>query len=122
MVDHMLFSPPFFHKNNMCLVFTTGGFLRNLHERYRSSYVGSFTRKIRDFDSPSEASLLKEIYRSDPERVIQIFESQPSLHSNASALSEYIKALVSVDRLEESPLLKTLQRGIFGHHSYVQNP
>ncbi|KAK3134680.1 hypothetical protein QOZ80_5BG0409360 [Eleusine coracana subsp. coracana] len=27
------------------------------------------------------------------------------------ALSEYIKALVTVDRLEESPLLKTLQRG-----------
>ncbi|GJN22107.1 hypothetical protein PR202_gb09643 [Eleusine coracana subsp. coracana] len=88
-----------------------GTVLRNLHERYRSSYVGSFARRIRDFDSPSEASLLKDIYRSDPERVIQIFESQPSLHSNASALSEYIKALVSVDRLEESPLLKTLQRG-----------
>ncbi|GJN15394.1 hypothetical protein PR202_gb02305 [Eleusine coracana subsp. coracana] len=88
-----------------------GTVLRNLHERYRSSYVGSFARRIRDFDSPSEASLLKDIYRSDPERVIQIFESQPSLHSNASALSEYIKALVTVDRLEESPLLKTLQRG-----------
>ncbi|TVT99029.1 hypothetical protein EJB05_55659 [Eragrostis curvula] len=88
-----------------------GSVLRNLQERYRSSYVGSFARRIRDFDSPSEASLLKEIYRSEPERVIQIFESQPSLHSNTSALSEYIKALVSVDRLDESPLLKTLQRG-----------
>jgi hypothetical protein len=88
-----------------------GGTLRNLHERYQSSYVGSFARRMRQMDSPSEASLLKEIYRSDPERVIQIFESQPSLHSNPSALAEYVKALVRVDRLEDSTLLKTLQRG-----------
>ncbi|XP_062232328.1 ATP-dependent zinc metalloprotease FTSH 5, mitochondrial-like [Phragmites australis] len=89
-----------------------GNVLRNLHKRYRSSYVGSFAaRRIRDLDTPSESSLLKDIYSSNPERVIQIFESQPSLHSNNSALSEYIKALVSVDRLEDSPLLKTLQRG-----------
>ncbi|WVZ99820.1 hypothetical protein U9M48_045065 [Paspalum notatum var. saurae] len=88
-----------------------GGVLRNLQERYRSSYVGRFPRWIRNLDSPSETSLLKEIYKSDPERVIQIFERHPSLHSNSSALSEYIKALVSLDRLEDSPLLKTLQRG-----------
>ncbi|KAF8783593.1 hypothetical protein HU200_000533 [Digitaria exilis] len=88
-----------------------GSVLRNLHERYRSSYASSFPRWIRDLDSPSEASLLKEIYRSDPERVIQIFERHPSLHSNSSALSEYIKALVTLDRLEDSPLLRTMQRG-----------
>jgi ATP-dependent metalloprotease len=88
--------------------------LRNLQERYRSSYTGSFPRWIREMDSPSEASLLKQIYKSsDPERVVQIFERHPSLHSNSAALSEYIKALVSLDRLEDSPLLKTLQRGIF---------
>ncbi|KAI4972113.1 hypothetical protein ZWY2020_003038 [Hordeum vulgare] len=61
---------------------------------------------------PSDASLLKEIYRSNPERVVQIFESQPSLHNNSSALSQYVKALVALDRLDESPLLKTLQRGL----------
>ncbi|KAL6618656.1 hypothetical protein ACP70R_033795 [Stipagrostis hirtigluma subsp. patula] len=88
-----------------------GSVLRNLQERYRSSYVGSFTRRIQELSSPSQSSLVKEIYRSDPERVIQIFESHPSLHSNTAALSEYVKALVTVDRLEESPLLKTLQRG-----------
>ncbi|XP_021303895.1 ATP-dependent zinc metalloprotease FTSH 5, mitochondrial [Sorghum bicolor] len=88
-----------------------GGMLRNLQERYRSSYTGSFPRWIRELDSPSEASLLKQIYKSDPERVVQIFERHPSLHSNSAALSEYIKALVSLDRLEDSPLLKTLQRG-----------
>jgi hypothetical protein len=84
---------------------------RNLHDRYHSSYFGGLSRSMRDLGSQSEASLLKEIYRSDPERVIQIFESQPSLHSNSSALSEYVKALVKVDRLDDSTLLKTLQRG-----------
>uniref|UniRef100_A0A453EY51 Uncharacterized protein n=1 Tax=Aegilops tauschii subsp. strangulata TaxID=200361 RepID=A0A453EY51_AEGTS len=68
---------------------------------------------MRDLGSQSEASMIKEIYRSDPERVIKIFESQPLLHSNPSALSEYVKALVKVDRLDDSTLLKTLQRGTF---------
>jgi len=95
------------------LVLHAGGMLRNLQERYRSSYTGTFPRWIRELDSPSEASLLKHIYKSDPERVVQIFERHPSLHSNSAALSEYIKALVSLDRLEDSPLLKTLQKGIF---------
>ncbi|XP_015688310.1 ATP-dependent zinc metalloprotease FTSH 4, mitochondrial isoform X2 [Oryza brachyantha] len=88
-----------------------GGTLKNLHERYQSSFVGSLARRVQNLDAPSEASLLKEIYRSDPERVIQIFESQPWLHSNHLALSEYVKALVKVDRLDDSTLLKTLRRG-----------
>lgn len=90
-----------------------GGALRNLHERYHSSYFGGLSRSMRDLGSQSEASMLKEIYRSDPERVIKIFESQPLLHSNPSALSEYVKALVKVDRLDDSTLLKTLQRGTY---------
>lgn len=94
------------------LVLHAGGMLGNLQERHRSSYTGSLPRWIRELDSPSEASLLKQIFKSDPERVVQIFERHPSLHSNSAALSEYIKALVSLDRLEDSPLLKTLQRGI----------
>jgi len=43
--------------------------------------------------------------------VIRAFESQPSLHTNSAALSEYVKALVKVDRLDESELLQTLRRG-----------
>jgi ATP-dependent metalloprotease len=89
----------------------SGNKYRNLQERYQSSYAGSFARRARDMDGPNESSLLKEIYRSDPEKVIRIFESQPSLHSSPSALSEYVKALVKVDRLDESSLLRTLQRG-----------
>jgi ATP-dependent metalloprotease len=69
-------------------------------------------RRVRDVDEASEVAHLKELYhRNDPEAVIRLFESQPSLHSNSSALSEYVKALVKVDRLDESELLKTLQRG-----------
>ncbi|XP_060169436.1 ATP-dependent zinc metalloprotease FTSH 5, mitochondrial-like isoform X3 [Lycium barbarum] len=43
-----------------------------------------------------------------------MFESQPSLHSNPAAVSEYVKALVKADRIDESELLRTLQRGIAG--------
>ncbi|XP_008777537.2 ATP-dependent zinc metalloprotease FTSH 5, mitochondrial-like [Phoenix dactylifera] len=89
-----------------------GNRLRNFHQRFQSSYVGSFARRARDADGTNDVALLKELYRSDPERVIRLFESQPSLHSNPSALAEYVKALVEVDRLDESSLLKTLQRGI----------
>jgi ATP-dependent metalloprotease len=39
------------------------------------------------------------------ERVVQILESKPLLH-NSLALSQYVKALVSLDGLDESPLLK----------------
>ena len=88
-----------------------GNRLGNFHERFQSSYVGSFARRVRDTDGPNDVMLLKELYRSDPERVIRLFESQPSLHSNPSALAEYVKALVKVDRLDQSTLFKTLQRG-----------
>ncbi|KAK2970459.1 hypothetical protein RJ640_003668 [Escallonia rubra] len=83
--------------------------------RFQSSYVGSFARRMRDTESSSDAAYLKELYhRNDPEAVIRLFESQPSLHSNPSALTEYVKALVKVNRLDGSELLKTLQRGMAG--------
>ncbi|MED6213783.1 ATP-dependent zinc metalloprotease FTSH 4, mitochondrial [Stylosanthes scabra] len=80
--------------------------------RFQSSYVGNLARRVREADEASEVAHLKELYRrNDPEAVIRAFESQPSLQTNPSALSEYIKALVKVDRLDESELLKTLRRG-----------
>ncbi|KAJ4953957.1 hypothetical protein NE237_030789 [Protea cynaroides] len=89
--------------------------LLGVQQRCLSSYVGSLARRARDADAANDATLLKEIYRrTDPEGVIRLFESQPSLHSNPSALAEYVKALVKVDKLDESELLKTLQRGITG--------
>ncbi|KAI3756044.1 hypothetical protein L1987_55857 [Smallanthus sonchifolius] len=89
--------------------------LPNSQRRFQSGYVGSFTRKFRDrdVDGSSNAAYLRELYyRNDPEAVIRVFESQPSLHSNPSAFKEYVKALVKVDRLDENELLKTLQRGM----------
>lgn len=81
-------------------------------EKFHSSYVGNLARRARDADEASEIAHLKELYhRNDPEAVIRAFESQPSLHTNPLALSEYVKALVKVDRLDESELLKTLRRG-----------
>ncbi|XP_028777312.1 ATP-dependent zinc metalloprotease FTSH 4, mitochondrial-like [Neltuma alba] len=82
-------------------------------ERFRSSYVGNLARRVRDADEARDVARLKELcHRNDPEAVIRLFESKPSLHTNQSALSEYTKALVKVDRLDESELLKTLRRGI----------
>ncbi|KAJ6813527.1 ATP-dependent zinc metalloprotease FTSH 4 mitochondrial [Iris pallida] len=90
-----------------------GNKLRTLQERFQSSYAGSFARRVlQNAEGSNDVTLLKELYRSDAERVIRLFESQPSLHSNPSALAEYVKALVKVDRLDESSLLKTLKRGI----------
>ncbi|PKI70684.1 hypothetical protein CRG98_008917, partial [Punica granatum] len=79
--------------------------------RFQSSYVGNLARRVRDVAEATEAAYLKELYhRNDPEAVIRHFESQPSLHSNPSAVAEYVKALVKVDRLDENELVKTLQR------------
>ncbi|KAB2072538.1 hypothetical protein ES319_A07G023300v1 [Gossypium barbadense] len=91
----------------------SGNSLLSNQQRFRSSYVGSLARRFRDAYESSEVANLRELYlRNDPEAVIRLFESQASLHSNRSALSEYVKALVKVDRLDESELLKTLQKGI----------
>ncbi|MED6224049.1 ATP-dependent zinc metalloprotease FTSH 4, mitochondrial, partial [Stylosanthes scabra] len=90
-----------------------GNRLFGAHERFQSSYVRNLARGVRDTDEASEFAYLKELYhRNDPEAVIRAFESQPSLHTNPSAISEYIKALVKVDRLDESEILTTLRRGI----------
>jgi hypothetical protein len=43
---------------------------------------------------------------SNRERFLHIFESQPLLPNNFVALSQYMKALVSLDKLDDSPLLK----------------
>lgn len=83
---------------------------RILQDRLQSSYAGSFASRFRDAGS-NNSSLLRELYKSAPDRAIRIFETQPSLHSDPSALSAYIKALVKADRLEESSLLRSLQGG-----------
>ncbi|AES73407.2 putative ATPase, AAA-type, core, peptidase, FtsH [Medicago truncatula] len=81
--------------------------------RSQSSYLENLSQRPRDSSEAAAVSYLKELYlRNDPEAVIREFESHPSLHTNSSALSQYVKALVKVDMLDESELLETLQRGI----------
>ncbi|XP_065850234.1 ATP-dependent zinc metalloprotease FTSH 4, mitochondrial [Euphorbia lathyris] len=90
-----------------------GNRLLNAERRYQSRYVGNLARRVRDTEEVSDVAYLKELsYRNDPEAVIRLFENQPSLHNIPSAIAEYVKALVRVDRLDESELFRTLQRGI----------
>ncbi|PKU88005.1 ATP-dependent zinc metalloprotease FTSH 5, mitochondrial [Dendrobium catenatum] len=86
--------------------------IASVRQMKSNALLNNVAGSLRDIDGFNDVALLKELYRSDPEGVIRLFESQPSLHSNPSALAEYVKALVKVDRLDESSLLKTLQRGI----------
>jgi len=70
-------------------------------ERFRlKSSIVSLQRQaaqLRDFNR-----------RGDPEAVIRAFESGAAV-SSEETLGEYVKALVQVDRLDSSSLLKTLQ-------------
>lgn len=59
-----------------------------------------------------QALVLKELGKVDPEAVVRWFESRPEGTQSSAALAEYLKALVKVDRLDESALLKTLHRGL----------
>jgi hypothetical protein len=47
-----------------------------LQERYGLRYAGSFSYMLRDLDMPSGTYLLREIYMSNPERAVQIFENR----------------------------------------------
>ncbi|GAB2288223.1 ATP-dependent zinc metalloprotease FTSH 4, mitochondrial [Dionaea muscipula] len=80
---------------------------------FQSSFFSSFARRTRDSDGAYDAASLRELFRrNDPESVIRAFETQSALHSSPTALAEYVKALVKVDRLDGSELLRTLQRGV----------
>ncbi|XP_058786075.1 ATP-dependent zinc metalloprotease FTSH 4, mitochondrial-like isoform X2 [Vicia villosa] len=63
---------------------------------------------------PSDSSKAKKASddQNDPEVVIRAFESDPSLHTNYLAFSEYVEALVKVGRMGESEFLKNLIRAI----------
>lgn len=82
-----------------------------------SSYMGNFNRKVEQLErdvnlDDKQASVLKELNKIDPESVIRWFESRPLSQHSPGALAEYVKALVKVDRLDESSLLRTLRRGV----------
>jgi hypothetical protein len=57
---------------------TAGSLLRNLEQRYRSSFAGQRIRGV-------HSGAASQIYRSDPERVINNLKRQPFLNSNTLA-------------------------------------
>ncbi|KAK9714678.1 hypothetical protein RND81_06G111500 [Saponaria officinalis] len=100
--------------------------LRHLHnaggyqKRFQSSYDGSLGRRVREAEGASDGAYVRDLYRrSDPEAVIRAFENQPALHNSPAAVAEYVKALVKLDKLDESELLRTLQRGIASTGNFV---
>lgn len=105
--------------SSICLV--AGTFFEG-QSRRMSSYRNNFARRLEQieteaaskFDSEEkQVQLLRELNRVDPESVIRWFESRPLPQHSSAAMAEYVKALVKVDRLDESALLKTLQRGTY---------
>ena len=57
----------------------------------------------------AQAGILQDLNRrSDPEAVIRLYESG-QIATTEAATGEYVKALVRVDRLDSSSLLRTLQ-------------
>ncbi|KAK9846627.1 hypothetical protein WJX81_007919 [Elliptochloris bilobata] len=74
----------------------------------------NFYREEVPSDPQAQASFLRDLNRrGDHEAVVQAFESG-QLASSEAALGEYVKALVAVDRLDTSSLIRTLQRGASG--------
>lgn len=94
-----------------------------------SSYTSNYARRLEQSEAGSkldsedkQVGLLKQLNRVDPESVIRWFESRPLPHHSSAAMAEYVKALVKVDRLDDSALLRTLQRGEFEYGLVTFSP
>ena len=61
-------------------------------------------------DPAAQARHLRDLNRASPETVVELYEAGKVAATEAN-LAEYLKALVRVDRLDASALLRTLQRG-----------
>ncbi|KAG9157328.1 hypothetical protein Leryth_004970 [Lithospermum erythrorhizon] len=70
---------------------------------------GCLFKMLKVHKHASSQQKFQSSYRNDPETVIRLCETQPSLQR--AALAEYVKALVKLDRLDERELLRTFQRG-----------
>ncbi|EFJ21493.1 hypothetical protein SELMODRAFT_417271 [Selaginella moellendorffii] len=80
-----------------------------LHKQFLEKAGGAGERRMARC-SEKQVKFLRDLNKVDPEGVIWWFESRPLPQHSAGALAEYLKALVKVDRLDDSALLKTLQR------------
>ncbi|KAI5084498.1 hypothetical protein GOP47_0001244 [Adiantum capillus-veneris] len=85
----------------------------NEQRRLLSKYTNKSVHKIRQNGDDPEVSLLKEYNETEPNRVIRWYEhSQPHHWYNPRILREYVRALVSAKKLDNSELLSTLQEGV----------
>ncbi|KAK1642491.1 hypothetical protein QYE76_060296 [Lolium multiflorum] len=88
-----------------------GGVLRrNLQDWYRSRSIGQRARGLHS----GAGSFPRGFNNSNLERVIHDFERQPSLLSDPSALSEYVKALVSVELQTQASRSGLAKGGVLG--------
>ena len=80
------------------------------HPRTRGEGVRAFASSAaHDSGVAAQANFLRDLNRrGDHEAVVRAFESG-QLASSEAMLSEYVKALVAVDRLDTSSLIRTLQ-------------
>jgi len=94
-------------------------FTQGSQRRQMSSY-SNYVRRLEQLDREAankfdldekQAAILKELNKVNPEGVVCWFESRPMGTQSSIALAEYGKALVKVDRLDESVLIKTLHQG-----------
>ena len=60
-----------------------------------------------------QARYLRDLNRNDPEAVVRLYE-QGKVAASEGNLAEYLKALVRCEKLNESALLRTIQRGASG--------
>ncbi|KAL2642602.1 hypothetical protein R1flu_010189 [Riccia fluitans] len=114
------FRTSLFNLGSQVYTVTDGGAaFQKTQKRFMSGYMSGFSRRLEQLERESSkyatddkhAAVLRELNKVDPEGVIRWFESQSAAHRSPGALAEYVKALVKVDRLDQSALFKTLQRG-----------
>eukprot|EP00249_Psilotum_nudum_P024448 c29184_g2_i1 orf=540-1106(+) len=105
---------------NTVNVVKEGSVLQGGQKRMLSGYIGNLARRVKQLEkdlsqnaNEKEVALLKELNKMDPEGVIKWYESRPQSWYNPQVLAEYLRALVKVDRLNESELLETLQKGVY---------
>ncbi|KAM0928411.1 hypothetical protein ACQ4PT_002468 [Festuca glaucescens] len=87
-----------------------GALRRNLQYWYRSRSIGQRAHGLYS----GAGSFPRGFNNSNLERVIHNFERQPSLPSDPSALSEYVKALVSVELQTQASRSGLAKGGVLG--------
>ena len=81
-----------------------------LTPRPRHFFGGGASSGAVPSDPAAQARHLRDLNRASPETVVELYEAGKVAATEAN-LAEYLKALVRVDRLNASALLRTLQRG-----------